>query len=75
MSQRLPSLTSAELIKAFQKAGFRIVRQTGSHAIMYKEGLPRPVPVPMHARKLKRTLQNRIIKEAGFTPEEFSKFL
>ena len=75
MSQRLPSLTPVELIKAFQKAGFHIVRQSGSHVIMYKEGLPRPIPIPKHPKALKRSLQSRIIKEAGFTIEEFSKFM
>jgi len=75
LSQRLPALTPADLIKAFQKAGFHIVRQTGSHVIMYTKGLLRPIPIPKHAKKLKRSLQNRIIKEAGFTLEEFSKFL
>ena len=76
MSQRLPSLTSAELIRALEKAGFHIVRQTGSHVIMHKKGLLRPIPIPKHTTKeLKRSLQNQIIKEAGFTIEEFGKFL
>ena len=75
MSQRLPALKPDELINALHKAGFYIVRQTGSHVIMHKEGLLRPIPVPKHAKELKRGLQSRIIKEAGFTIEEFSKFL
>lgn len=75
MSQRLPALTPAELIRALQKAGFYVVRQTGSHVIMYKKGLLRPIPIPKHPKEFKRSLQNRIIKEAGFTIEEFSRFL
>ena len=75
MSQRLPALKPAEMIKALEKAGFHVVRQTGSHMIMYEEGLPRPVPVPRHPKELKRSLQATIIKEAGFTTAEFCKFL
>lgn len=75
MAQKLPVLKTEEMIKALEKAGLSIVRQTGSHVIMHKQGLPRPVPVPKHAKELKRKLQNKIIKEAGLTPEEFSRFL
>jgi len=75
MSQRLPTLTPAELIRALERAGFNIVRQTGSHVIMHKEGLLRPIAIPKHPKALKRNLQHRIIKEAGFTGDEFSGFL
>lgn len=75
MSQRLPILTPAELIRALEKAGFNIVRQSGGHVIMYKEGLLRPIAIPKHPKTLKRNLQYRIIREAGFTAEEFSSFL
>ena len=75
MGQRLPALQPAEMVKALEKAGFYVVRQTGSHLFMYKEGLLRPVPVPIHPRELKRKLQARIIKQAGFTAEEFRKLL
>lgn len=75
MAQKLPALKPEEMIKALEKAGLSIVRQTGSHVIMHKQGLQRPVPVPKHARELKRKLQNKIIKEAGLTPEGFTKLL
>ena len=42
---------------------------------MWKEGLPRPVPVPRHARELKRNLLLAIIKEAGLSTDEFLKYL
>ena len=75
------------MIKALEKAGLYIVRQTGSYVIleqsegsqggaeMHKQGLLRPVPVPKHASDLKRKLLYKIIKEAGLTPEEFAKLL
>lgn len=75
MTQKLPALKPTEIIKALEKAGFKIVRQSGSHAILWKEDLPRPIPIPIHSKELKRDLQNRIIKEAGFTVEQFASLL
>ncbi len=75
MSKEIPVLKPAELIKALEKAGFYIVRQSGSHVIMHKEGLLRPIPIPKHPGELKKSLQDRIIKEAGITPSEFKKLL
>jgi predicted RNA binding protein YcfA (HicA-like mRNA interferase family) len=75
MSQKIPILKPAEMVKALEKAGFYIVRKTGGHLIMYKNGLIRPIPIPIHPRELKRNLQNHIIKEAGLTSEEFLKLL
>ena len=75
MSKELPVLKPAELIKALEKAGFYIVRQSGSHVVMYRDGLPRPILVPKHPKELKKSLQNRIIKEAGITPAQLKKYL
>lgn len=75
MTQRLPSLTPEEMVRALQNAGLHIVRETGKHIIMHKEGLRRPVPIPRHVKQLKRGLQMKIIKEAGLTAEEFSDLL
>lgn len=75
MSQRIPSLRPTQIIRALERAGFAEARRTGSHVILYKEGHPRPVSVPMHNRELKRPLLFGIIKDAGLTPEEFQAFL
>ncbi len=48
-----------------EKEGFTIVRHSGSHIIMHKDGLPRPIPVPMHSKEMRPGLESRIIKEAG----------
>ena len=75
MTSKLPSLKPAELIKALGKAGWKPIRQTGSHAILWKEGFKRPVPVPVHNKTLKNSLRDEIIKQAGLTPEQFEKLL
>jgi predicted RNA binding protein YcfA (HicA-like mRNA interferase family) len=72
---RLPSITPDQLVVALQRAGLQIVREGANHTVLWKEGLPRPVPVPRHARELKRNLLLKIIREAGLTQEEFRRFL
>ena len=75
MSPRLPALKPAQVIAALQKAGFYVVRDTGKHTIMYRSGLARPFPVPRHNKDLKRGTLLGIIKQAGLTPEGFSRYL
>ncbi|OGO15582.1 MAG: hypothetical protein A2Z02_05785 [Chloroflexi bacterium RBG_16_48_7] len=75
MTQKMPSLKPSEIIRALEKAGYRVVRHTGSHAILWKEGITRPIPVPVHPGELKRDLLSKIFKEAGFTEDQFLLFL
>jgi predicted RNA binding protein YcfA (HicA-like mRNA interferase family) len=35
---RLPVISGAKAIKAFHRDGLRVVRQSGSHVILVKEG-------------------------------------
>lgn len=75
MSKRLPALKANQVIRALKRAGFYERRQTGSLVILRKEGLSRPVPVPIHSGTLPRELLAEIIKEAGLTQEEFLDLL
>jgi predicted RNA binding protein YcfA (HicA-like mRNA interferase family) len=46
----LPMLTAREVIRALERAGFQVQRQTGSHArLRHTDG--RVVTVPIHARQ------------------------
>jgi len=69
---RLPLLSWREVVKVLVKAGFRVVRQKGSHLILAKNEYV--VPIPKH-REIKRGLLTEIIAEAGLTREEFLKLL
>ncbi len=71
MSPELGPLRPDEVVRALQKAGFSIKRQTGSHMVLYKTGLLRPVTVPMHRRSLPPGTQRAIIRQAGLTIAEF----
>jgi predicted RNA binding protein YcfA (HicA-like mRNA interferase family) len=61
-------------VTAFERAGFAVVRQRGSHVVMQKPGLERPLSVPQHRRQKPGTLR-ALIRQAGLTVEEFMEFL
>ncbi len=72
----LPIIKAARLIPILVRAGFRIVRQVGSHVHLEHIGdRARKVTIPMHPKPLaKRTLFS-ILKQAGLTLQEFLKLL
>jgi predicted RNA binding protein YcfA (HicA-like mRNA interferase family) len=67
---RLPSFTPRRLIRTFQHLGFLIDHQSGSHVVLYHPEGRRAV-IALHSRELKRGTLVGIIKQAGYTPEEF----
>lgn len=73
MKDRLPALTPRQMVRALERSGLRVVRERRRHTVMWKEGLSRPVPIPRHARELKRALVLNIVKEAGLTVDEFAR--
>ena len=68
-------LKAGEMLHALQKAGFRVVRQRGSHArLRHPDG--RVVTVPVHAgQDIGRGLLRKILRDAELTPEEFLRLL
>ena len=71
---RLPSFTSRRLVQAFNRAGFEIDRQSGSHVVLRHPPARRAV-IPFHNRKLKRGTLLGIIKQAGYAVEEFIELI
>jgi predicted RNA binding protein YcfA (HicA-like mRNA interferase family) len=72
---KLPRLTAREIVGALEKAGFILVRQSGSHMI-YKNSAGKRVTVPFHAAKiLHPKLLKSILRDADLTPEDLIKFL
>jgi predicted RNA binding protein YcfA (HicA-like mRNA interferase family) len=69
---RLPQLTSRELVAFLESRGFERLRQSGSHLTLWRETDGRCVTIPVHTGcDLGRGLAARIIKDSGFTIEEF----
>lgn len=73
VGSKLPVLEWREVVKALGKAGFKPVRQRGSHLILEgPEG--RITVVPRHDEIAPSTL-TKIIAQAGLTKEEFQSLL
>ena len=72
---RLPSVRPRKIVQVLKRAGFEEARQTGSHLILVSRETRRIVPVPIHAKDMKRGLLLSIIKQSGLTIDEFRKLL
>lgn len=75
MSERLPQLKPKELLRALEKLGFVLRRQTGSHAILRNPETKHIAVVPIHARDIKRGLLFGILKQANISTEDLQKAL
>jgi predicted RNA binding protein YcfA (HicA-like mRNA interferase family) len=62
-------------MRALERAGFFHHHTRGSHYHFKHPDRPRLVPVPYHARDIKRGLLRTIIRQAGMTVEEFLDLL
>lgn len=69
---KIPNMSGEELIKALKKAGFKFIRQKGSH-ISLQKGKYRTV-VPLHDELARGTFL-AILKQCGLSKEELRKFL
>ncbi|MEA3439341.1 MAG: type II toxin-antitoxin system HicA family toxin [Chloroflexota bacterium] len=67
---KLPVISGRVCIKALEKAGFKFIRQKGSHISMLRENPYAQVVVPNH-RELDRGTLRAIIRQAGLSVEEF----
>jgi predicted RNA binding protein YcfA (HicA-like mRNA interferase family) len=71
----LPMLTARQVLRALEQAGFRMQRQTGSHARL-KHADGRVVTVPVHAgQDVGRGLLRKILRDADITPAELLTLL
>ena len=67
----LPKLSGREVTKVFEKFGWQMVRQRGSHMIMVKDEQIATLSIPDHDEVAKGTLRG-LIRSAGLTVAEFS---
>jgi len=70
----LPLLKPREVVKAFEKLGWEVVRQRSSHIILTKEGHIATLSVPNHPEVARGTLRS-LIARAGINMEEFLEAL
>jgi len=66
----LPSLRGREVVTVFERLGWSVVRQQGSHIIMTQEGSIASLAIPAHKEVAKGTLRS-LIRAAQITVQEF----
>jgi len=75
MMEKLPRVTAAEAVKVLERAGFLLVRQSGSHKI-YKNKEGKRATVPYHTgRTLHPKVLQSILRDANITVEKFKDLL
>ena len=68
----LHNLKSDRVVKAFERDGWHVERQTGSHVILSRQGYPNILSIPVHKGKpIKQGLMKALIKMSGLTEKEF----
>jgi len=69
---RMPQVTARELVRFLKTQGFVEDRQSGSHLTLWHRERNLSVTVPIHTGcDLGRSLAVRILKDAGFTVDDY----
>ena len=67
-------MSGREAVRAFEKAGWEVSRQRGSHMILTREGHIASLSVPDHKEVARGTLRS-LIRNSGMTVEAFTELL
>ena len=70
----LPVLSGRRAVRVFERFGWQVARQRGSHIILTKVGRAETLSVPDHAELAPGTLR-ALIRKAGLTVEQFQGLL
>ena len=71
---RLANISGKDAVKAFEKAGWRVIGQVGSHVVMSKPEVRANLSIPQHKELSVGTLR-ALIRHSGMTVEEFLNLL
>lgn len=71
---KLPRVSGKEAIHVFQKAGWNVARQRGSHVVLTKSGSIYTLSVPLHPI-LGPGLLRDLLRKADLTTQEFISLL
>ncbi|MBC5796549.1 MAG: type II toxin-antitoxin system HicA family toxin [Dolichospermum sp.] len=69
---RLSNISGKQAVKIFEKLGYVVDHQTGSHIILWHESKP-ILSVPNH-KELAPGLLRSLIRQAGITVDEFLEY-
>jgi predicted RNA binding protein YcfA (HicA-like mRNA interferase family) len=69
---KVPSLNNPQVVAAFERAGWRIIRQKGSHIRVERtsESGTQKVTIPAH-KPIKRSTLAKLLKDAEISVEQF----
>lgn len=70
---KLPRLTPRKVIAILKSSGFQLDHTTGSHFVFYHPETKRRVTVAYHAKDIPPGTLRSILRQAGLSPEDFSK--
>jgi len=73
---KLPIISGNQAIKCFEKIGYQVIRQRGSHVRMRHktDSTKQPLTIPRH-KTLGKGLIRKLLRDAELTIEEFLKIL
>lgn len=75
MTDKLPRVSAADAVRVLEKAGFYLVRQSGSHKI-FKNAEGKRATIPFHSGKeLHPKILKSILRDADLTVEEFLELM
>lgn len=66
---KLPVISGKEAIKAFEKIGYQVARQKGSH-IRLRHSDKKPITIPDH-KELGKGLLRKLVRDAELSRKEF----
>ena len=72
MSPKLPVISGRQAARAFERIGYKVVRQRGSHIRLRDDQNPKhlPLTIPDH-RELKPGLLRQLLRDTDLTIDEF----
>ena len=71
MAERLRLCSGSEAVRKFERAGWTVARQRGSHVMMVKPGYEYTLSVPQH-NELGPGLLRKLTRQAALTVEAFN---
>jgi len=73
---KLPVISGSRAIKCFEKMGYQVVRQRGSHVRMHhkSDSTKQPLTIPRH-KTLGKGLLRKLLRDAQITTEELLELL
>ncbi len=71
MDKALKLCSGAQAVRKFQKAGWSVARQKGSHVMLTKPGYQWTLSIPQHD-ELGPGLLRKLLRQADLTTEKFN---